>query len=167
MNDKSRSKSKDMPAVAIVGASGGVGRALVESYRGERAALYLSANRGWDALQTELGAQARGFRADLAQPSGAETLARELLDALKADQETETPRLDALAVAAGVDLMTPESKALPFDKRLELAWRVDVAATVTLARTLGAAMAARKRAALDAEYAPAIVLLRHDVVLQS
>ncbi len=58
MNAKSRSKSKDMPAVAIVGASGGVGRALVESYRGERAALYLSANRGWDAQQAELGAQA-------------------------------------------------------------------------------------------------------------
>ena len=164
MNAKSRSKSKETPAVAIVGASGGVGRALVESYRGERAALYLSANRGWDALQAELGAQARGFRADLAQPSGAETLARELLGALKADQETETPRLDALAVAAGVDLMTPESKALPFDKRLELAWRVDVAATVTLARTLGAAMAARKRAALDAEYAPAIVLFGWDGV---
>ena len=61
--------------------------------------------------------------------------------------------------------MTPESKALDFDARLERAWRVDVAATTTLARAFGAAMRAYRReedAAQDCD--PSVVLFSWDGV---
>ncbi len=128
--------------VVVAGASGGVGRALVETYRGENVALYLQARRGAERLRRELAADADFpnvcvFEADLALSSGVETFCDAVLDAMKTDQNAEIPRFDAYVDAAGLDLMTPESKAATFEVRLERIWALDVAAAIRTARFFG------------------------------
>ena len=159
--------------VVITGASGGIGRAILETYAKENVALYLTANSGAAALRRELSqrqdapslAAARLFQADFGRPGAASALFDEISLTLRRDQRRETPRIDALVCAAGIDLMTPESKALDFDARLERAWRVDVAAVTTLARAFGAAMRDHRREE-DApqDYDPSVVLFSWDGV---
>lgn len=113
----------DRKTVVITGASGGIGRAILETYAKENVALYLTANSGAAALRRDLArsqdapslAAARVFQTDLAQPNAASALFDEIYETLRRDQRCETPRIDALVCAAGIDLMTPESKALDFD----------------------------------------------------
>ena len=131
--------------VVISGASGGIGRAVAESYRGENVALYLQTNRNRAAL-TDWARRNGGdfasveiFEANLATEAGVGGFVDGVLDALKKAQQTDVPRLDAFVAAAGVDLMTPEMKAATFDERLRRVWAVDVAATVATARAFGAA----------------------------
>ncbi len=134
--------------VVMTGASGGIGRALLETWRREDARLYLVARRGADALRDRLAADrksrafqnAKVFEADLALDGKPQELADQILSILRDDQGVNVPRLDSLVCAAGADLMTPESKSLDFNARLALAWKVDVAAHIALARPLGDAM---------------------------
>ena len=160
--------------VVISGASGGIGRAVAESYRGENVSLYLQTNRNRAALTD--WARANGgdfasveiFEANLATEAGVGGFVDGVLDALKKAQKTDVPRLDAFVAAAGVDLMTPEMKAATFDERLRRVWAVDVAATVAAARAFGAAARAFRRAA-SAESGgegggPALVLFGWDGV---
>ena len=134
--------------VVMTGASGGIGRALLETWRREDARLYLVARRGADALRDQLAADrksrafqnAKVFDADLALDGKPQELADQILSSLRDDQSVDVPRLDSLVCAAGADLMTPESKSLDFNARLALAWKVDVAAHIALARPLGDAM---------------------------
>ena len=160
-------------SIIMTGASGGIGRALLETYAGENVALYLAANSGADALCREFArrqdapslAAARVFQADFAQPNVAAALFDEIFQTLRRDQRRERPRIDAFVCAAGLDLMTPESKALDFESRLERAWRIDVAAATTLARAVGDAMRSYRReedAAQD--YDPSVVLFSWDGV---
>ncbi len=139
--------------VVISGASGGIGRAVAESYRGENVSLYLQTNRNRAAL-TDWARRVGGdfasveiFEANLATEAGVGGFVDGVLDALKKAQKTDVPRLDAFVAAAGVDLMTPEMKAATFDERLRRVWAVDVAATVATARAFGAAGRAFRRAA--------------------
>jgi len=149
--------------IVIVGASGGIGRALTSSCLDDDVALYLTCNRGKDALDAWAQESAREgrrasirvFQADLADPSGAAALADELLVACAS-------RVDSLVVAAGIDLMTRESKALSFDERLARAWQIDVASAARIAREIGDAMQKRKRKFKEEDYKPAIVLFGWD-----
>ncbi len=138
--------------VVVSGASGGIGRSVAESYRGENVALYLQTNRNRAAL-TDWARRVGGdfasveiFEANLATEAGVGGFVDDVLDALKKAQKTDVPRLDAFVAAAGVDLMTPEMKAATFDERLARVWAVDVAATVKTARAFGAAARAFRRA---------------------
>lgn len=160
--------------VVISGASGGIGRAVAESYRGENVALYLQTNRNRAAL-TDWARRNGGdfasveiFEANLATEAGVGGFVDGVLDALKKAQQTDVPRLDAFVAAAGVDLMTPEMKAATFDERLRRVWAVDVAATVATARAFGAAARAFRRAAEENGSAsgasPALVLFGWDGV---
>lgn len=160
--------------VVISGASGGIGRAVAESYRGENASLYLQTNRNRAAL-TDWARRNGGdfasveiFEANLATEAGVGGFVDGVLDALKKAQETDVPRLDAFVAAAGVDLMTPEMKAATFDERLRRVWAVDVAATVATARAFGAAARAFRRAAEEngsaSGVSPALVLFGWDGV---
>lgn len=160
--------------VVISGASGGIGRAVAESYRGENVALYLQTNRNRAAL-TDWARRNGGdfasveiFEANLATEAGVGGFVDGVLDALKKAQQTDVPRLDAFVAAAGVDLMTPEMKAATFDERLRRVWAVDVAATVAIARAFGAAARAFRRAAEENGSAsgasPALVLFGWDGV---
>lgn len=160
--------------VVISGASGGIGRAVAESYRGEKVSLYLQTNRNRAAL-TDWARRNGGdfasveiFEANLATEAGVGGFVDGVLDALKKAQETDVPRLDAFVAAAGVDLMTPEMKAATFDERLRRVWAVDVAATVATARAFGAAARAFRRAAEEngsaSGVSPALVLFGWDGV---
>lgn len=156
--------------VVISGASGGIGRAVAESYRGENVALFLQTNRNRAALTD--WARANGgdfasveiFEANLATEEGAGGFVDGVLDALKKAQKTGVPRLDAFVAAAGVDLMTPEMKAATFDERLRRTWAVDVAATVKTARAFGAAARTFRRAFPESGVSPAFVLFGWDGV---
>lgn len=156
--------------VVISGASGGIGRAVAESRRGENVSLFLQTNRNraaladWARKNADEFASIEIFEADLATESGAAGFCEAVLDALKKARKTETPRLDAFVAAAGVDLMTPEMKAATFDERLRRAWAVDVAATVKTARTFGAAARASRRASTKSGGVPAFVLFGWDGV---
>lgn len=161
--------------VVISGASGGIGRAVAESYRGENVSLYLQTNRNRAAL-TDWARRNGGdfasveiFEANLATEAGVGGFVDGVLDALKKAQKTDVPRLDAFVAAAGVDLMTPEMKAATFDERLRRVWAVDVAATVATARAFGAAARAFRRLAAEENGAafgasPASVLFGWDGV---
>lgn len=160
--------------VVISGASGGIGRAVAESYRGENVSLCLQTNRNRAAL-TDWARRVGGdfasveiFEANLATEAGVGGFVDGVLDALKKAQKTDVPRLDAFVAAAGVDLMTPEMKAATFDERLRRVWAVDVAATVATARAFGAAARAFRRAAekngSSTGVSPALVLFGWDGV---
>ena len=160
--------------VVLSGASGGIGRAVAESYRGENVALYLQTNRNRAAL-TDWARRNGGdfasveiFEANLATEAGVGGFVDGVLDALKKAQKTDVPRLDAFVAAAGVDLMTPEMKAATFDERLRRVWAVDVAATVATARAFGASARAFRRAAAEESDGeggvPALVLFGWDGV---
>lgn len=139
--------------IAIIGAGAGIGSALARSFYSQDVDLYLSANAHYDALVQELNATKqtsddairRAFQANLEVKGVPAKLANEISDALKDDQQTDAPRLDALVVVSGIDLMKPENKALTFDERLAKAWSIDVAACATIARTLGALAAKSQR----------------------
>ncbi len=148
--------------VAIVGASGGIGSALVSAFIDDDVDLFLTANSRYDELVERSKEASRSrkasiqtFRADLSNVREAARLAEALL---------KTPRLDSLAVASGIDLMSRESKSLDFDERLAKAWQVDVASTITLARIVGKALAERRRVAADASFSPSVVLFGWDGV---
>ncbi len=156
--------------VAISGASGGIGRAVAESYRGENVSLFLQTNRNRTAL-TDWARERGGdfasveiFEANLATEAGVGGFVDGVLDALKKAQKTDVPRLDAFVAAAGVDLMTAEMKAASFAERLRRVWAVDVAATVETARAFGAAARAFRRAFPASGAAPALVLFGWDGV---
>ena len=156
--------------VVISGASGGIGRAVAESYRGENVSLFLQTNRNraaltdWARANDGAFASIEIFEANLATEAGAGGFVDGVLDALKKAQKTDVPRLDAFVAAAGVDLMTPEMKAATFDERLARTWAVDVAATVKTARAFGAAARAFRRAFPESGGAPALVLFGWDGV---
>ena len=149
--------------IAIVGAGGGIGRALVSRFRNEDAALMLTANGSWDALaDASAAAVASGdfasirlFRCDLANPAETTRLA----DAMVAAAAESSSGLDAFAYAAGLDLSSQESKSTPFDARFARAWQIDVASCATLARAIGCAM---RDAARDDYPAPTILLFGWD-----
>ncbi len=149
-----RTPSSPCRVVAILGASGGIGRALVESYRGEDVSLYLVARNGRSRLAEFAEAAAsngdysflRVFHADLSAPTNASALADAMLDALARDFEPANRRFDELIFAAGVDLMAPDLRTLEFDARLALAWQVDVASTIHVARRIGNFMRDERRA---------------------
>lgn len=176
MTTTSASELKPRKTIFIAGASGGVGRAILETWRGEDVELYLSANRGAAPLREYLAAQtdspslrrARVLQADLALPNAGAKLADELLSALQRAQNQPVPRLDAFVCAAGVDLMTDESRALSFDDRLAKAWQIDVAAPAAIARKLGETMREYKRlndaSDVHAPFDPAMVFFSWDGV---
>lgn len=171
LNSQTSAGSKSKRSVVIIGASGGIGRALLESYRGEPVSIYATANERYDELcqyarKSVAAAEylsITALRANVARMEDIDRLVETLLDRLSVDQGGGSPRIDELAIAFGIDLMTPKAKALSFDARLGQALRVDLYATAVLARRLGNVMrleaAEQKR-----DRAPAIALFSWDGV---
>lgn len=134
------------PNVVIIGAGGGIGSALIEEYRHKNATLFLSAHSHFPHLQAWSTAQAQCddfagvhvVHADLVQEDGPERLAKELTDALRQASPEGKARPDQVAIVSGLDLMTEEARALNYNERMERIWRVDVRATVVLARAFSA-----------------------------
>jgi 3-oxoacyl-[acyl-carrier protein] reductase len=131
--------------VLVTGSSRGIGRAVaLELARGGwhvavhgRSAAAAAEVAGLLAAD---GRHAGTFLADLADPGGAARLAAEATAAL--------PRLDAVALVAGADVLTGAAAKWGFERKLDELLQVDVRSTMLLTRTLGRWMADRDGGAI-------------------
>jgi 3-oxoacyl-[acyl-carrier protein] reductase len=126
--------------VLVTGSTRGIGRAvaLELAAAGARVAVHgRSAPAAADmaGLLAATGRHAGTFLADLAAEGAAEQLVAEVTAAL--------PRLDGVVLVAGVDILTDEAATWDFERKLAALLRVDVVATMVLARALGRWMADR------------------------
>lgn len=127
--------------VAVVtGSSGGIGRAIALELAAAGADVLVHArqNRG-GAQETHdqllaLGRQACLVLADLSEP--------EQQDALVERAWQWRGRADIWINNAGVDVLTGEAAAWPFERKLDELWKVDVVASLRLSRAAGARMKA-------------------------
>ena len=123
----------------VTGGTSGIGRAvaLALAAGGARVAIHGRSAERAAAVAAELGAAHAGsFLADLAEAGAAERLAAAVAEAL--------PDLDAAVLFAGADVLTGEPAGWPFERKLEELLRVDVTATMILARALGRLMKRRR-----------------------
>ncbi|MFM8292833.1 MAG: SDR family NAD(P)-dependent oxidoreductase [Planctomycetia bacterium] len=129
----------------MTGSSRGIGRAVaLELARGGwHVAVHGRSAAGAAEVAGLLAADGRHagtFLADLADPGGAARLAAEATAAL--------PRLDAVALVAGADVLTGDAAKWGFERKLDELLQVDVRSTMLLARTLGRWMADRDGGAI-------------------
>ena len=107
----------------VTGGTGGIGRAVAAALTagGCRVAVH--------------GRSAAEFRADLAETGAADRLADEVCRQL--------PGLTTAVLVAGADVLTGPAAGWPYERKLDELLRVDVTATMLLARRLGRWMADR------------------------
>lgn len=125
--------------VAVVtGSSGGIGRAIAEELAAGGAAVVVHARRSIDAAE-QVAAEIRR------QGGHATVLAADLCDAQRQDALVEQAfawqgRVDAWINNAGVDVLTGEAAAWPFERKLAALCEVDLTATMRLSRLAGLRM---------------------------
>jgi 3-oxoacyl-[acyl-carrier protein] reductase len=125
----------------VTGATGGIGRAIalaladagaevvVHGFRRAAAAQELA-----DQLATS-GRKAKALVGDLAVPGSRERLVEEAWAWHRG--------IDLWVNCAGVDVLTGEAAAWPFERKLRELWQVDVEATIHLSRAVGSRMKSR------------------------
>ncbi|MBX3413440.1 MAG: SDR family oxidoreductase [Pirellulales bacterium] len=130
----------------VTGSSSGIGRAIALELARCGADVVVHARRSREgAEQTaaeirQSGRQSQVFMADLAEPAEQDRLAEEAWQ--------WRGSLDIWINCAGVDLLTGEATRWTFEQKLEALWRVDVTASLRLAREVGRRMKARGRGVL-------------------
>jgi len=130
----------------VTGASSGIGRAIALALAdaGADVLVHARANRdGADEVAQLVcgkGRKAHTFLADLADSTAREELIAATGEAF--------PKLDILVNNAGADILTEGRSGWPFEKKLEALWRVDVQATIAIARTIGRQMRSRGSGAI-------------------
>jgi 3-oxoacyl-[acyl-carrier protein] reductase len=118
--------------VLVTGATRGIGRAvaLELSAAGARVAIHGRSATGAAEVAAALGTSHAGtFLADLGSPAGCESLVQAATAAL--------PAIHALVLIAGADVLTGDPAKWGFDRKLDELLRVDVTATMLLARGFG------------------------------
>lgn len=130
--------------VLVTGATRGIGRAvaLELAAAGARVAIH-----GRDLVAAD---EVAGILADQDRHAGTflHDLAREEPAEVAGRIAAALPTLDGAVLVAGADVLTGAAAAWGFEQKLALLLRVDVTATMVMARTLGRAMAGRDRAGL-------------------
>ncbi len=136
------SNAKTLPLadqIAVVtGSSTGIGRAIALELARAGADVLVHARMNEAAAQSvvreirELGRQSTLHLADLADDAEAESLVEA--------SWTWQQRVNIWVNNAGADVLTGDASNWPFDRKLEMLWRVDVRATIRLARLVGQRM---------------------------
>jgi 3-oxoacyl-[acyl-carrier protein] reductase len=127
----------------VAGASGGIGRAIALELAAAGAAVVLHAGRNVGAAQSAAGEIAQRGGAALVVPC-------DLTDVAESESLVETAwqwrqGVDIWVHCAGADVLTGDSAAWSFERKLERLWQVDVAAAMRLGRLVGGRMKARRR----------------------
>lgn len=124
--------------VVVTGASSGIGAAIAVELAAAGADVVLHARSSRERLQgvarkiQTLGRETHLVLSDLSDREGQETLISQAWQWRN--------RIDAWVNNAGVDVLTGENADWTFDKKLEELWKVDVLATIHLAREVGQRM---------------------------
>ncbi|MFM8893054.1 MAG: SDR family NAD(P)-dependent oxidoreductase, partial [Planctomycetia bacterium] len=118
----------------VTGSTRGIGRevALELARAGARVAVHGRSRAAADAVAAELdrhGRHAGTFLADLADPAA--------IPRLVADVRHGLPEVDTLVLVAGADVLTGTAAKASFEEKLEQLLRVDVVATMLVARGIG------------------------------
>ena len=124
----------------VTGSSRGIGRAIALELADAGVDVLVHARRSRDAAEETAqqvrarGAEAEVVLADLADPAQQGGLIERAW--------SWRSEIDIWVNNAGADVLTGEAAAWPFERKLDLLWRVDVTATIRLARLAGARMKA-------------------------
>ncbi len=124
----------------ITGSTSGIGRAIAEAFADAGSAVVVHGRRGEaaDAAQSELkkyGSPTEAILADLRDPAEQDRLVAEVWG----------DGLDVLVLNAGADTLTGDAAKWSFEQKLDELLRVDLTATMRLARAVGDKMKHRGR----------------------
>ena len=129
----------------VTGSTHGIGRAvaLELAAAGARVAVHGRSAKAATEVARLLDRDERHagtFLADLADPQAVQTFAREV--------EVRLPDIDIFVAVAGADVLTGEPAKWSYERKLEELLKVDVVATMTLARAIGRWMNTREGGAI-------------------
>ncbi|MEZ0293381.1 MAG: SDR family NAD(P)-dependent oxidoreductase [Solirubrobacteraceae bacterium] len=127
----------------MTGASSGIGRAIAEAYAAEGAVVLLThrdshvrAREVADAIATG------GWRALVRQ---ADLATRDACERLAADARADLGRVDVWVNNAGADVLTGESAAWEWERKLDLLLAVDLKGTIACSYAAGGIMRGQER----------------------
>lgn len=124
----------------ITGASGGIGLAIAKRFADAGAELLLHVHRNRQSLEPlvttlrQQGKLCQIIEADFLAPNAAQDFVGQVTNRCRS--------VDIWIHAAGLDLMQPDVKAVPYHKRLQRLFTVDLFVPMEISRLIGPAMKA-------------------------
>ena len=138
VTDQEISKNLAGQTAVVTGSSSGIGRAIAVELAAAGAAVLVHARTSREAAETvadeirALATEATVVLCDLGDPDQPETLVERAWQ--------WRGQVDIWVNNAGADVLTGEAAKWSFERKLDELWRVDVAATIRLARLAGSRM---------------------------